>query len=253
LAATIREGDALLRSAPADLAAFQAALPPLAKISAAVLPAMRIAPPVLDKTSAFLTQLAGLSSQRELRGLVDKLAPTLHGFPTFEQRLNTLFPLVKAGTDCVEQRLLPTVNEKVPDGALSSGRSAFQDLVHGLVGLAGASQDFDGNGPWIRYLAAAGTETISLGSLTNALVGNSNQPITGSRPVWLGPLDDSVYRPDVTCTSQAPPDLTARASTAQATRAVSSYRILGHARPVAQTDLRAVLRDPLKALKGLRR
>jgi phospholipid/cholesterol/gamma-HCH transport system substrate-binding protein len=253
LSATIREADALLQSAPADLAAFRSALPPLAKVSAAVLPAMRIAPRVLDETSAFLTQLAGLSSPRELRGLVDKLAPTIRGFPAFEQRLNTLFGLVEAGTDCVEQRLLPAINEKVPDGALSSGRSAFQDLVHGLVGLASASQDFDGNGPWIRYLAAAGTETVSLGSLTNGLVGNSNQPITGSRPVWLGPLDDSVYRPDVSCTTQTPPDLTARASSAQATRAVSSYRALGHARPAAQGNLRALLRDPVKALKGLGR
>ena len=58
---------------------------------------------------------------------------------------------------------------EVPDGALSSNRPAIQDLIHSLVGLASASQSFDGNGPWIRYLAAAGTETISLGSLTTVI------------------------------------------------------------------------------------
>jgi ABC-type transporter Mla subunit MlaD len=254
LSATVRETDALLRSAPADLSAFQAALPPLAKVSAAVLPALRIAPPVLDETSAFLTQLAGLSSKRELRGLVDKLAPTIRGFPVFEDRLNQLFPLVEPATDCVTQHLLPTINQKVPDGALSSGRSAFQDLVHGLVGLASASQSFDGNGPWIRYLGAAGTQTLSLGSVSNALgtvVGTGSQPITGSRPVWLGPLDDSVYRPDVSCAGQALPNLTLRASNAEAKRAVASYRMLGPtSRPLTDGGaFRALLRDPAKLLK----
>jgi len=46
--------------------------------------------------------------------------------------------------------------------------------------------------------------------------------------VWFGPLSDSVYRPDVSCTTQPMPDLTQRASTAQSTAAVASYRTLGH-------------------------
>ncbi|MCW3065222.1 MAG: Mammalian cell entry related domain protein [Solirubrobacterales bacterium] len=255
LAATVREVDAFLRAAPADLSAFDAALPPLAKVAAAVLPAVRVAPPILDKTSAFLTQLAGLSSPGELRGLVAKLAPTIHGFPIFESRLNTLFPLVKPATDCVVQHLLPALSVTVPDGALSSGRPAYQDLIHGLVGLASSSQNFDGNGPWIRYLAAAGTQTLSLGSLSNALgtiVGIGNQPIAGSRPVWFGPLGDSAYRPDQKCASQPAPNLRARASVAQSTAAVASYRVLGSARkPQPSTSSRNAFRRLLSQPRRL--
>jgi phospholipid/cholesterol/gamma-HCH transport system substrate-binding protein len=256
LAATIRELDLVLQAAPAQLRAFDAALPPLAKVAAAVLPAVRIAPPILDKTSAFLTQLAALSSPAELRGLVTKLTPTIKGFPDFESRLNQLLDLIKPATDCVTQRLLPALNQKVPDGALSSNRPAYQDLIHGLVGLASASQDFDGNGPWIRYLGSLGTQTVSLGSLSNALgtlVGNSGEPIAGARPVWFGPLSDSVYRPDQSCTSQPMPDLTQRASTAQSTAAVASYRTLGRSRtPQTGSAFRQLLNSPKQLLATLK-
>jgi phospholipid/cholesterol/gamma-HCH transport system substrate-binding protein len=255
LAATIRELDLVLQSAPAQLRAFDAALPPLAKVAAAVLPAVRIAPPILDKTSAFLTQLAALSSPGELRGLVQKLAPTIQGFPGLESRLNQLFDLVKPATDCVAQHLLPALNQKVPDGALASNRPAYQDLIHGLVGLASSSQNFDGNGPWIRYLGSVGTQTVSLGSLSNSLgtlVGNAGEPIAGARPVWFGPLSDSVYRPDQPCTSQPMPDLTQRASSAQSTAAVSSYRMLGQSsKPQTGSSFRRLLDSPTQLLSTL--
>jgi hypothetical protein len=155
--------------------------------------------------------------------------------------------------------MLPALSVAVPDGALSSGRPAYQDLIHGLVGLASSSQNFDGNGPWIRYLAAAGTQTLSLGSLSNALgtiVGVGNQPIAGSRPVWFGPLTDSVFRPDQRCASQPAPNLRARASDAQSTAAVSSYPALGSARtpqPSTSNSFRQLLSQPQRLLSVLKR
>jgi hypothetical protein len=253
LAATVRGIDALFQSAPADLTAFQDALPALAKVSAAVLPAVRIAPPVLDRVSAFLTQLGGLSSQQELRGLVTKLAPTIQGFPALENGINALLPLAKSATDCVAQRLLPTLTKAVPDGSLSSGEPAYADFIHSLVGLASASQDYDANGPWVRYLGTLGNQSISLGDLADLV----NNPISGARPVWFGPLNDSAaYHPEVPCLSNPLPDLSQRASDAQAKAAVAGYHMTGPAQKPTAADTRAVralLRSPSKLLSLLKK
>jgi hypothetical protein len=200
---------------------------------------------VLDQTSAFLTQLAGLSSRKELRGLIEKLGPTIQGFPTLEQNIDTLLPLAKAATDCVAQRLLPSVSQTVPDGALSSNEPAYADFIHALVGLASANQNFDGNGPYIRYLGSLGNQTLSLGDLAGLV----SQPITGARPVWFGPLTSDAYHPEVPCTSNAAPNLTSRATEADAKRAVAGYHLAGTAQNVTSSDrsaLRSLLRDPAK-------
>jgi hypothetical protein len=91
----------------------------------------------------------------------------------------------------------------VPDGRLSTGQPAWQDLLHALVGLAGNAQDFDGNGFWQRYLAGGGSQSVSLpgvGGLVGTPPGAS--PLAGARPVWLGPGSVPPLRPDAPCSAQ---------------------------------------------------
>src|SRR5581483_10197028 len=98
---------------------------------------------------------------------------------------------------------------------------------------------------------------LSLGSAsTGALVGNSNQPVLGARPVWLGPLkDDQVFHPEAACSSQAAPNMSSRASEAEAKRAVAGYHLVGRSTstPDAGQKFKELLRDPTKlqaVLKG---
>ena len=127
--------------------------------------------------------------------------------------------------------MTPALQQQAPDGSLSTGRAVWQDFVHFLPGVAGASGDFDANGPYTRVLAAAGTNTLSNGTSTpgapasGGLLGTigsvlglgkvfSTAPpgasaLVGARPQWVGDLTSADFRPDVPCTSQALPSLSA--------------------------------------------
>jgi hypothetical protein len=151
--------------------------------------------------------------------LLTLLRLSLTDLPTFEQRLAGLFRVTKGVTDCTTDRVLPALYSTVDDGALSTGKPVWQDFLHGLVGLASASQNFDANGPAIRYLFSNGPTVVSTGELPGVgpLFGRTGDQILGSRPVWLGPGVKPPFRPDQNCAEQAFPNLSARSSLHAAT------------------------------------
>ena len=213
LADSLRQVDGLLQDAPSALSAIDSAIPPVERITAAIRPGLRAAPPVLDRASRVLDQLGGLVSKDELPKLIKPLGAAVKDLPTLESRLGDLFPLVTPVTDCVRDKALPVLLAKAPDGSLSSNRPIWQDLVHSMVGLADAAQTFDGNGFNVRYLAGFGAQSFSTGTVPNVgtLVGLADQAITGARPLWFGPgVQPGPFRPDQKCTDQPLPDLNAR-------------------------------------------
>jgi hypothetical protein len=118
---------------------------------------------------------------------------------------------------------VPLFNQQVPDGSLSTGRPVWQDFVHFLPNVAGATGSFDANGYYTRVLLGAGTNTLSgglLGTVTNLLgvvtnlvgISPGGAPLTGARPTWVGAPTPADFRPDVPCTSQRVPSLAADAA-----------------------------------------
>jgi virulence factor Mce-like protein len=212
LRATVRELDGLLQAAPPALSAVDRALPPTQRFVALLRPSLRAAPPVLDATRGVLDQLGGLVSRRELPAVVADLAPSVGNLPRLEQRLETLFGILTPVIECVRTRALPVLVAQAPDANLSSGRPIWQDLVHSFIGLADASQNFDGNGFAIRYLAGGGEQTFSTGEIPNVgtLTGLADSTILGARPQWLGPGVAPPYRPDQPCLDQPVVDLSQR-------------------------------------------
>jgi virulence factor Mce-like protein len=212
LRATVRELDGVLGEVPASFRAIDDVLPATDAFLAESRPGLRRARTVLPGVERLLTQLELASGQSELRGLVADLRRPLRTLPTLTDRLTALFPLVTPVTDCVLNNALPVLEAKVDDGALSTGRTVWQNLTDAAVGLAGASGNFDGNGTAIRYLFTGGENSVNtgavpgLGTLTGAISGGT----LGSSPRWLGPGRRPPYRPDAACADQKPPDLKAR-------------------------------------------
>jgi hypothetical protein len=96
------------------------------------------------------------------------------------------------------------------DPPLTTGRPVYRELLNGLVGLASASQNFTADGPAVRYHAGFGDQTVTFGQLPGAnepLVGLTSEPLLGSRPRYTGRRPP--FRPDASCSEQAPPDLAA--------------------------------------------
>src|SRR5207302_1134426 len=108
-------------------------------------------------------------------------------------------------------RILPILVQKVPDGSLSTGNTVLQDFMHFLPGVAGASGSFDANGPYTRFLAGAGPDTLT-GSFGGGVVSTTppgGGSIQGVRPQWIGDLQPRDFRPDARCTAQKLPSLAA--------------------------------------------
>jgi virulence factor Mce-like protein len=211
LAASIPALDGVLEDTPAALAAVRRIQPRLRDFARAILPALRIAPPVLRRAAPLLDQARALVRPSELPALVHRLRPVTRALPGLERRLDALFPLVTPVTDCLAQRVVPVLNAKLDDGKLSTGDPAWLDLAHATVSLNSVAQDFDANGPMVRYLFQLGAQTISTGALPGigTLLGSVSQPLLGVRPHWLGPGVSPPYRPDATCRDQPAPDLKA--------------------------------------------
>jgi phospholipid/cholesterol/gamma-HCH transport system substrate-binding protein len=148
----------------------------------------------LRYANALLDQVSALIQPRELPALLGLLEPV---------------------TECLRTNAVPTLKKSVDDGALSTHQPVYRDLLSSLVGLASASQNFDGNGPAVRYHAGFGDETVSLGrNNPEPAVGLTSQPILGSRPQYTGVKPP--FRPGVPCGQNDPPNLKAATGPAPA-------------------------------------
>jgi phospholipid/cholesterol/gamma-HCH transport system substrate-binding protein len=224
LAQSISGFDQTLRAAPPALSAIDHALPPVVKLAAALDPSLKLAPPLLDDVTGAVRELAKVVAPAERQRLLTTLKATFQQFPSILSELGSTFPITKQITDCLRTHVTPLLNEVVPDGSLTTGRPAWQDFVHFLPNVAGASGNYDANGPYTRVLAAAGTNTLSgtgslLGSLPiiGKLVGSAppgGSSVQGVSPVWIGDLRPSAFRPDQPCTKQKLPSLGAAKVTA---------------------------------------
>jgi virulence factor Mce-like protein len=217
--------DQTLQAAPPALSAIDRALPPLVNLATAIDPSLKIAPPIIDEVTGAVRELASIVSPAERGALLTSLKATFQQFPSILRQLAIVFPVTKQVTDCLQTHVLPIFTSKVPDGQLSTNRPVWQDFLHFLPGVAGASGTFDGNGPWTRALLGAGTDSLSGGvlgtiPLIGPLVGAAppgNSSLLGARPAWVGDLKASDFRPDMPCSSQKVPSLVSPTAAADLT------------------------------------
>jgi phospholipid/cholesterol/gamma-HCH transport system substrate-binding protein len=232
--------DQTLQVAPAALAAIDHSLPPLVNLATTLDPALKVAPPILDAVTGAVKELAAVVAPAARAGLLTSLKATFQQFPSILHQLAIVFPVTKQLSDCLRTHVLPVFKAQVPDGSLSTGEPVWQDFLHFLPGVAGASGTFDANGPWTRTLLGAGTNSVSGGvlgtiPLLGQLVGagpSGNTSLLGARPAWVGDLKPSDFRPSAPCSSQPVPSLAALA-------AAADLHATGSRPPSARTVTRA--------------
>ena len=218
LAHTISGIDQTVQVAPAALTALDRSLPPLANLSRALTPSLQVSPPLVAQISAAVSQFSKIVTPAKRGPLLTALRTTFTTFPQVLTQLGSVFPVTKSVTDCISHNVVPILNAKVQDGNLSSGNPVWEDFVHFLPNVAGASGYFNANGHYIRVLVGAGTNSLTGGltdTLTTALgtvtkligISPGGQSVTGAAPQWAGTLTPSAFRPDVPCSSQTVPSL----------------------------------------------
>jgi virulence factor Mce-like protein len=210
LARSVAGVDQTLRAAPGSLSPVDTALPPVATLARALTPSLRASPPLLDRVTTTAQQLATALGPARRGPLVTSLRATFQELPSILTQLAGAFPIGKQITDCLRTHLVPVLKETVPDGRLSTGRPVWQDFDHFLGGVAGATGSFDANGPFTRFLAGAGANTLSGtfgGQQLVATAPPGGTELQGVRPQWVGTLTPSAFHPEAQCASQKIPSL----------------------------------------------
>ncbi len=196
-----------LRSIDAALPALQSSFRPTTAFAGELTPSIKQLAPTIDVGLPWIAQSRALLSPHELGGLLSALTPavqdTAHALPSTESLLSGSDELAS----CLVDTVIPTGNERISDPPLTTGLQVYQELFQSAVGLAGAAQNFDGNGRYVRSSAGGGSDRVQTGSLPGEgpLYGNAVLAPLGTRPAYSGAAPPIQRR--VACDRNAPPDL----------------------------------------------
>ena len=100
--------------------------------------------------------------------------------------------------------ILPTGDTRINDGAFSTGLKNYQEFFQTTVGLAGESQNFDGNGSYTRFMSGGGAFPVQTDIVRRRRHGRNAAPLFGSAtspPVGTRPARAAASRR----TSRTPP------------------------------------------------
>jgi hypothetical protein len=178
---------------------------------------VRSTPATLREATPFIEQVRALVSERELRGLVADLRPTIPELAELAQRSIGFMEQARRVASCFNEVIIPWGYDTVdpPDNyPLGTIGRVFETTGYGLVAIGGESRSGDANGQYIRVLGGGGTNTVAIPpdptvGRPEQVVGVTPYPITGSLPSFQ-PFEDSnktKFKPKKPCERQEPPDL----------------------------------------------
>jgi ABC-type transporter Mla subunit MlaD len=195
-----------------------AALPPTREFVRAFIPAVVETPATIAAATPWLRQFTALASQAELGGLLRDLRPMTASFAKLISASIPLYEQTDLASRCFSDVILPAGDTVLQDGPSTIGVPTFKEFWYSLAGLAGESQNFDGNGAYTRVATGGGPNTIKSGKLPGRpivdqqLYGNALVPPLGTRPPR--PTKKPPYKPKFACYKNAKPNLNGPAANA---------------------------------------
>jgi phospholipid/cholesterol/gamma-HCH transport system substrate-binding protein len=214
LSATIRELAPTLEEADPALVRLNTVFPPLRAFARALEPSLRELPATIEAAGPWLDQANPLLSKQELGGTARLLRQAAPGLAKASNSGARLFGQIDLLSRCTSDVLVPTGDIVIDDAGgaypFSTGQPNYRSFFYGAVGLAGESQQFDGNGPFVRFQPGGGDELVAMenpGGVFRAtrLWANTIEPPLGIRPVL--PNQVPPYRPDFACHRNPVPDI----------------------------------------------
>jgi virulence factor Mce-like protein len=195
---------------------------PATALADALGPALDELPPTLRPTIGLLREAQPLLRDDQLPRLARALGPALADLSALTPSLRSAFKQLTPVASCLRDNVIPILNSRVDDGPLTSGLKVWEELVRFPVGLAGASANFNGNGPGLRLVTGGGeqllaTTTPNLGNLVSV----GERPLSGARPRYT-PGHSPPFSPTTDCRTQDLPGLAADTAAAPSSRALTS-------------------------------
>jgi phospholipid/cholesterol/gamma-HCH transport system substrate-binding protein len=222
LGETVRELAPTLEIAKPSLANLNASFPALRAFARDIKPGIEELPATIAASGPWLRQTYRLLGKRELKYVARQLR--LSGPPLGKTGAvgPSLFGQLGLFARCANDTLIPTGNAVVPNNgtdAFSTGSPNYQEFLYAAVNFAGISQNFDGNGPFLR-VQGGGSVIPNVTTLradnpgqgtTNPLWGYSS-PAPAGDPVGTRPSLAASPRPpfrtNVACHTSAIPNFT---------------------------------------------
>lgn len=192
------------------LQSLNRALPSIRAFARDALPGMRSNNATLDAQIPFVRQLRGLVSRPELGGLAPLLRRTVPSIAALNKSQARSLAQTRALAACQNRVLLPFSKEEIPDPDFENNTNQpfYKQSPRAFVGLSGESRMQDANSPFFRVQAGGGPTTlVSTGETGEKLFFQPMFPIDGVRPI--APPERPVFRPNIPCETQEPPDLNA--------------------------------------------
>jgi len=190
------------------LASIDAALPPTAEFSRAILPGVRETPPTALAAGPWLDQAIPFFGSSELGALLQDISPATRDLARVTHAQRDWVPKADAFNRCITEVLIPTGNIKVDDGEFSSNTENYKEFWHAATAQAGEGSGFDGNGSFLRVTAPGGNRPITSGKTNyqrQPLHANSTQPLLRTSPAFPNKLPE--LRRDVPCHKNPVPDV----------------------------------------------
>jgi len=190
---------------------FNAAAPAIRKFSLDLVPGVEQTPATIAAAFPWIEQTQASLAPTELGGVAKGLreaAPTIAGLITPQP---AFFKQVDLFSQCLSKIFFPAGNTKLQDGSSTSGVEAYKEFFYSLVGGAGLSQAFDGNGQTSSFMVETGGQTLRSGSATAVglttrkglrLLAHTSQPPLGTSPAFSA--NEPPYKPLVPCYTQTP-------------------------------------------------
>jgi ABC-type transporter Mla subunit MlaD len=205
LAETVRLLAPTLERATPALRNTNATFPYLRAFARDLEPGIKELPATIAVSGPWLKQTRRLLGRQELGRLAYQLRLT--GEPAGRAAASgaALFDQVSLTSLCATEVLLPTGDEIITD-PFTTGVPNYKEFAYAITGFAGETQNFDGNGPYLRFNAGGGTFPPNDGLVASDVPGGGfeesrqfghavapplgTQPVMGNKPP---------YRTDVPC------------------------------------------------------
>ncbi len=196
LSQTLADLPPVLRAAAGADDQLDASFGPTQQFAAAILPGIRQLGPTIDAALPWLAQLTALVSRPELGALITDLGPAVKNTSASVTAIEALLSAAGELSQCFNRVILPASEEVIQDPPDTTGLKVYQELLQSAVGIAGASQNFDGNGRYLRASAGGGSDLVQTATLpvNGALYGNAVLQPLGTRPAYsktVPPLDSA--------------------------------------------------------------
>lgn len=215
LASAVAELPGTLQNASRAFRNFSAAAPSIRRFSTELVPGVQQTPSTIKAAYPWIEQVQASTASNELGGVAKGLreaAPSVAQLIVPQAAFTEQTDLF---AKCLSRVFYPAGNTKLQDGTSTSGVEAYREFWYATVGAAGFSQNFDGNGPFARFMIDTGSNTLVSAPATNVgvssrgrklqLLAHSSQQPLGTRPAF--PATEPPYKPLVPCYTQAPQNL----------------------------------------------